>query len=376
MLQRIWHIIRKEFIQVLRDRRMRIVLFVPPLIQLITYGYAVNFDIKHIGTAVFDEDRTRESRRLIQRFNASDYFDLSHRVESEGEAKALVNRGEVTMVLRVERDFARRLGSGRSAAVQIIIDGTDSNAALVVGRYAGSIINAYAEELLAERMQRLGAAGELSAPVVIEQRAWFNDNLSSQWSFVPGVIAMVVMLVSLMLTAMAVVREKELGTMEQILVTPITPTEFMLGKTVPFVIISLLDVVLVTAVGLFWFQVPFRGNPAVLLLGTLLFLFNSVGLGLLISTVATTQQQAMTASSFFFTPAILLSGFVFPVNNMPQAVQYVTYLNPLRYYIVVIQDLFLKGVGLAVLWPQMVGMAVLGAGMLGLSVMRFRRRAV
>ena len=375
-LARIRQIVRKEFIQVLRDRRMRIFLFLPPLVQLITYGYAVNFDIKHIQTAVFDQDRTHESRALVNRFGSSDYFDLRHVVASPQELARLIDLGEVTFALRIDRHFGRDLKAGRPASVQLIIDGTDSNAALVVGRYTNIVINDYAQQMQAERLRRQGLSGEFSDPLQIEQRAWFNPNLSSQWSFVPGVIAMVVMLVSILLTAMAVVRERELGTMEQILVTPILPTEFMLGKTIPFVIISLFDVALVTAVGIFWFEVPFRGSLLVLLAGTILFLFNSVGLGLAISTVATTQQQAMMASSFLFTPAILLSGLVFPISNMPQAVQYATLLNPLRYYIVVIQDLFLKGVGPSVLWPQMLGMAVLGLAMLGLSVLRFRKRTV
>jgi ABC-2 type transport system permease protein len=374
MFRRIWRIVIKEFIQALRDRRMRIILFVPPLLQLVTYGYAVNFDIKHIPVAVYDEDRTPDSRELIFRFQATEYFDLVRYVDSEAELRRLIDRGEATMALHIEHDFARWLRTGRTAKVQVIIDGTDSNAALVVGRYAASVIGTYTEDALRQRLQRLGAVGPLSAPVIAQQRAWFNSNLISRYSFIPGVIAMVVMLVSLMLTALAVVREKELGTMEQIMVTPIRPMELIMGKTIPFVIISLADVVLVTLVGIFWFQVPFRGSVLVLLLGTVLFLFNSVGLGLFFSTLANTQQQAMMLASFFFTPAILLSGFIFPIPNMPVAVQYLTYLNPLRYFIVVVQGIFLKGVGLTTLWPQMLGMAILGVSLLTLSVLRFRRR--
>jgi len=375
-LGRILHIVHKEFIQVLRDKRLRTVLFLPPIIQLLTYGYAVNFDIKHISTAIFDEDHSRESRQLVARFTSNQYFDVVGYVESEGEVRDLIDRNKITAAVRIYPQFARRIKTGHQGPVQLIVDGTDSNAAIQVSNYASTVINTYSQDLLRERMQRLGAAGDLTAPVVLDQRAWFNPNIISRYSFVPGVIAMVVMLVSLMLTAMAVVREKELGTMEQIMVSPVTPAEFMLGKTIPFVIISLIDVAVVFAVGVLWFQVPFRGSLLILLLGTILFLFNSVGLGLFISTVSSTQQQAMMASSFFFTPAILLSGFIFPIYNMPLAVQYITYLNPLRYFIVVIQYLFLKGVGLDVLWPQMLGMATLGVAMLGLSVLRFRKRAV
>ncbi len=374
MLRRIRHIVIKEFIQALRDPRLRLFVVLPPLIQLIIYGYAINFDIKHIDTAIYDEDRTMESRDLINRFAATEYFDIRYTVDSQERLRDLMDRGEITLALRLSPDFAQNLRAGRRAPVQLIIDGTDSNAALVVSRYAGSILADYSEKLTRERLRELGLAEQLSIPVVAEPRAWFNVNLISRYTFVPGVIAMVVMLVSLLLTALSVVREKELGTMEQILVTPIRPLEFMLGKTIPFVLISLADVVLVTAVGLFWFEVPLRGNPLVLFLGVIFFLFNSVSLGLLISTVSTTQQQAMMAGTFFFTPAILLSGLVFPIPNMPVAVQYLTFLNPLRYFIIIIQDVFLKGAGLAVLWPQLAGLALLGAALLSLSVLRFRER--
>ena len=372
MLRRIWHIVRKEFIQALRDPRLRLFVILPPLIQLIIYGYAINFDIKNIATAVFDEDRTQESRDLINRFAATHYFDLHYQVSSQQQVRDLMDRGRITLAVRISPDFTDNLRAKRPALLQLIIDGTDSNTALVVSRYAGAILTDYSQKILRERLREMGLGQTLAVPVVIEPRAWFNVNLKSRYTYVPGVIAMVVMLVSLMLTALSVVREKEIGTMEQILVSPIRPLEFMLGKTVPFVLISLADVVLVTLVGLFWFEVPLRGNPLVLFCGVIFFLFNSVGLGLLISTVSTTQHQAMMAGTFFFTPAILLSGLVFPIPNMPLAVQYLTFLNPLSYFIIIIQDVFLKGVGLAVLWPQLVGLALLGIALLTLSVLRFR----
>jgi ABC-2 type transport system permease protein len=373
-LRRIYHILVKEFIQAVRDPRLRIFLFLPPLVQLMMYGYAINFDIQHIRTAVFDEARTPQTRTLINRFASNPYFDLEYYVGREDRVRDLIDRGRVTFALRFPYDFAKNLKMGKPAAVQLLIDGTDSNAALIVGRYANTIINDYGVELLKERLGRRGLTGGLGAPVVMEEQTWFNANRISRYSFVPGVIAMVVMLVSIMLTALSVVREKEIGTMEQLLVTPLRPVEFILGKTIPFVLISLGDVVLVTLVALFWFGVPFRGSPPVLLLGVLLFLISTVGVGLLISTLCSTQQQAMMVSTFFFMPFIMLSGLVFPIPNMPVAVQYITYLNPLRFFIIVIQDIFLKGVGLAVLWPQMAAMALLGAVLLTLSVLRFRQR--
>ena len=365
----------KEFIQVWRDRKLRFFLIVPPLVQLLAYGYVVNFDIKRVATAVFDENRTMESRDLINRFRATDWFDVKYYLNSRKELIDLIDQGQITMALWFQYDFAKQLRQGKSGQLQVIVDATDSNAALIVTRYAGTIIGEYAQEQLAARFQRRGSewAGKLAVPLSLEPRAWFNPNLISRHSMIPGVIAMVVLLLSLMLTALAVVREKEIGTMEQILVTPIRPIELMLGKTIPFVLISLGDVILVTLVGVLWFEVPFRGHILVLLLGTICFLFNSVGLGLLISTISSTQQQAMMAGNLFLTPAILLSGLIFPIANMPLFFQYLTLLNPLMYFVVVVQGIFLKGAGIALLWPEMLSMTVLGAVMLILAVLRFEK---
>ena len=374
MWQRIWHIIIKEFIQAVRDPRLRIFIVLPPIVQLLTYGYAINFDYRQIPMAVWDEAGTSQSREFIQRFSQNDYFDLITMIHSPQEMEDLINRNKITMALHIPWDFSKKLEAGQKTSVQLILDGTDSNAALITSRYAGTIIFDYALDILNQRLNRLGIGKEASGPLIIEERTWFNPNRISSTSFIPGVVAMVVMLVSLQLTALAVVREKEIGTLEQLLVSPIRPLELLVGKTVPFIIISLIDVVLVIIIAMFWFEVPFRGNPRVLLLGTILFLFGTVGGGLFISTFSTTQQQAMMVSVFFFMPAILLSGLVFPIHNMPLAAQLVTYLNPLRYFIIVLQDLFLKGVGLDVLWPQFAAMAGLGISMLTLSVLRFHKR--
>ena len=374
MWRRIRHIIIKEFIQVLRDKKLRFFLIVPPLVQLLTYGYVVNFDIKRVAVAVFDESRTMESRQLIDRFTSNDWFNVKYYVNSQKELLHLVDRGDITMALWFQWDFATRMRQGKSGRLQVIVDATDSNAALIVSRYAGTVIADYNQEQLNQRLARQGQAWAAQSGLALEMepRAWFNPNLVSRYSMVPGVIAMVVLLVSLMLTALSVVREKEIGTMEQILVTPIRPIELMLGKTIPFVIISLVEVAMVTALGILWFEVPFRGSFLVLLLGTMAFLFNSVGLGLLISTVSSTQQQAMMAGNLFLTPAILLSGLIFPIANMPVFFQYLTYLNPLMYFVIVTQGIFLKGAGLTLLWPQITAMTVLGMGMLGLAVARFK----
>lgn len=374
MFRRVRHLIWKEFIQVLRDKKLRLFIFLPPMIQLIAYGYAINFDIKHVPTAVYAEDNSAESRQLISRFASSEYFAIKYFISTQEELRRLIDENQVTLVLRLPYDFARKIKSNQESRVQLVVDATDSNAALIVARYANNVITDFSLEIMQERLARLGAVQGLSLPLEVEPRAWFNVNLISRFSFVPGVIAMVVMLVSLMLTALAVVREREIGTMEQILVSPLRPVEFMLGKTIPFIVISLVDMVVIILVGVFWFEVPFRGSVLVLFLGAITFLFNSVGLGLFISTVSSTQQQAMMAGTFFFTPAILLSGLIFPIPNMPLFFQYLTYLNPLRYFVVVVQGIFLRGDGLAILWPQMAGMIILGLALLTLSVLRFQKR--
>ena len=324
--------------------------------------------------AVFDEDRTQASEFLISRFTSSEYFSLTDFINSEGELRNLIDRSRITLAVHIPKGFADKIKANQPAPLQLILDATDSNTALIVAKYARTILNDYSQAMLQQSLRHLNLPKKLQTPVVIEPRAWLNPNLESKNAFVPGVIAMVVMLVSLMLTALSVVREREIGTMEQILVSPLSPWEFLSGKTIPFVLISLVDVALVSLMGVFWFEIPFQGSVAVLFIGTLAFLLSSVGLGLLISTTCATQQQAVMAGTFVLTPAILLSGLIFPIANMALIFQYITYVNPLRYFIVIVQGVFLGGRSLAVLWPQMAAMAGLGVVFLGLSIIRFRGR--
>jgi ABC-2 type transport system permease protein len=294
-------------------------------------------------------------------------------VASEDRARELLDRGDATALLRFDKGFAADLSAGRTAAVQLILDGTDSNTAAIVLDYAARIVRGYSTEVQGARARRLLGAARPLPGVELVSRAWFNRNLESRLFYVPGVIANLVLIITLMLTSMAVVREKEIGTMEQILVTPIRPLELILGKTIPFALIGFADVLLISLVGVFWFGIPIRGNPAVLLLGTALFLMSTLGAGLFISTVSQTQQQAMITTFFYAFPTILLSGFAFPIANMPEPVQWFTYGNPLRYYLIITRGVFLKGVGVDVLWPQMLGLAVLGTVTLALAVRRFRK---
>jgi len=373
MFERIRHMLIKEFFQVIRDPRMRVVIFVMPCIQTLVIGYAVSTDVQHVATAIYDLDNTEDSRALVARFISTGYFDAAEYVQNDAQAREAIDRGRASVVLHVQRGYSEDLRSGRTARVQFILDGTDSNTAAIVLGYAARITNGMSQQLLVERFRRqLGVQPEAGL-VDLRSRAWFNENLESRYFFVPAVIVIVVTIATLLLTSMAVVREKEVGTMEQIIVTPITPVEFILGKTVPFALIALIDVALVSLVGVYGFGVPVRGSLALLFFTTGLYLMTTLGAGLFISTISETQQQAMMSTFFFFFPAMLLSGFVFPIDNMPQVVQWLDVVNPLAYFLVIIRGIFLKGVGISVLWPQISALAVMGVATLWLASRRFHK---
>jgi ABC-2 type transport system permease protein len=378
--ERIVIIFRKELVQALRDPRMRFLLFLPPMIQLIVFGFAVNLDVDHARIAWMDLDRTPASRELRERFEGSGRFDVVAAPRNEQEVQNVLDRGQAEAVVRILPEFERNLRRGENAQVQVLIDGTNSNTASLVSSYAASVVAEFSNSMSAQqqnsRMLMRGATSPANPglpTVVAQSRVWFNPDLYSRNYFVPGVVANIIMLVTLMLTAMAIVREKEIGTMEQLMVTPVTPLELMLGKMLPFALVGLIQVALVTTAALVIFHIPFRGSVLLLFCCASLFLMTSLGAGLFLSTVSQTQQQAMMGNFFFSTPAFMLSGFAFPIRNMPVAVQWLTYLNPLRYFMEIVRGIFLKGVGVATLWPQMVALAVYGVTVLGLSTIRFHK---
>jgi ABC-2 type transport system permease protein len=311
------------------------------------------------------------SRELVARFENSGYFNVVARLDREAQVRDVLDRGTVRAVLRLNKGFETELRAGRTAQLQVLLDGTDSNTAGIVLDYSARIAGELSQAILVKRISQLKGQFPQPAGVDIQTRAWFNENLESRNFYVPGVIAILVMLITLMLTSMAVVREKEVGTMEQIMVTPITPAEFILGKSLPFALIGFADVIVITLIGVFWFEVPIRGDLALLFFATALYLMTTLGIGLLISTVSQTQQQAMMSTFFFYFPAVLLSGFMFPIANMPQVIQGMTFLNPLRYFLIIIRGIFLKGVGPSVLWPQMLALAVMGILTLWAASRRF-----
>jgi ABC-2 type transport system permease protein len=382
MWQRIFSIVRKEILQTIKDPRTRTLLFGPPLLQLILFGYAVNMDVENARTAWMDMDRTPESRDLLEAFKGSSYFRLTATPGNDSEIRDLMDHGSVQVVLRVLPGYSRDVQRGISASVQILVDGTNSNTASIVANYATQIILTQARKTLeAQQNSRLvslsartgGAVPSVIPILTAQSRIWFNPDLRSRVYFVPGIIVNIIALVTIMLTSMSIVREKEIGTMEQLLVTPVRPLELIVGKLLPFAAVGVFEVALVIAAALLVFQVPIRGSILLLFGGALLFLLSTLGVGLFISTISRTQQQAMMSSFFFFMPAMLLSGFAFPIRNMPPPVQYLTFLNPLRYFMQIVRDLFLKGVGIESLWQDIAALFLFGMVILGLSSLRFHK---
>ncbi len=373
MGERVLAILRKEFRSVLRDPRMRFVILGLPILQTLIFGYAVTLDVRHVRLAVVDRDGTPASRELVARFTGSACFDAVAFPPNEAAARALIDAGEVAALLQINAGFAEGLLAGRAMPVQLVVDGADSNTARYVLNYATQIAAAANASLAAETLRRRAGPAAAPAGPELRPRVWFNPDLESRNYYVPGIIAMLVMLIGLMLTSMSIVREKETGTIEQIMVTPIRPVEFIVGKCAPFAVIGFLDTALVSAVGLFWFEIPFRGSFALLLLGTALFLLSTLGIGLFISTVSRTQQQAMMTTFFFFFPAMLFSGFIFPITSMPEAFQWLSLADPLRYFLVIIRGVFLKGVGADVLWPEMAALLAMGVAVMAFAVSRFRK---
>lgn len=366
MLERIYRLVIKEFIHSFRQKRTVFFLIVPPVVQLLLFGYVATTDVNHVATALRDLDQTLESRELARQFQASGYFDIVYRPTSPAELTDLLDRGRVLCAIQVNPHFGRDLRKGHPE-IQVIVDGTDSNTALIALGYVNGILSRFGREFLAPGMSS-------TSPFDIRTRVWYNPSLRSRNYYVPGVIATIIMLTCLILTSMSVVREREIGTMEQLMVTPIRPLELMLGKTIPVAAVGYFDMALVTVVGTLWFGVPIKGSIGLLLISTGVYLLSVLGIGLFISTVSKTQQQALMATFLFFMPAILLSGFAFPIESMPLFFQYITYVSPLRYFLIIVRGIFLKGVGVETLWPDILALLVLGVTILCLSAFRFRKR--
>jgi ABC-2 type transport system permease protein len=381
VLGRILAIFKKELLQTMREPRMRFFLFVPMIFELLVFGYAVNLDLEYAKIAWLDRDRSPHSRQLRDLFSGSTVFSIAATPSDDREAQSLLDRGEVLAVVAVLPGFARNLERGEQAAVQVQVDGSNSNTAALVSNYLAQVIHSFAAEYRSEPLRRRviqgGSSGSVnfnSPRVAARSRIWFNEELKSRNYFVPGVVVNLVMITTIVLTALAIVREKEIGTLEQLMVTPIRPVELIIGKTAPFALIGLFQLIVATLLALAIFRIPFRGSPFLLLAAGILFLLTTLGSGVFLSTIASTQQQAVLSSFMFLMPAFLLSGFAFPIHSMPEFFQYVTYINPMRYFMEIVRGVFLRGSGISILWTQLLALAVFGIVILSLSVLRFRKR--
>lgn len=363
------HIVRKEFIQVFRDKRMMGPLFLAPVMQLILFGYAATVDVKNITLAAVDHDRSQESRAFLATFTRSGYFEQTAAPDSASDLDALLQRSKAQVGLVIPEDFAKKLKAGQTSPVQAIIDGTDANSATIMGGYIDMIAARFTESIIAEAM-----AGQRMSMPRFEPRIWFNPELKSSVWMVPGVVCLILLITTLLLTSMAITREREMGTLEQLIVSPIKPRELILGKTIPFVLIGFFDIVLILTAGKIIFDVPIRGSLLFLFGAALLFILTTLGAGLFISTVSRTQSQAMMSVMFFVMPAMLLSGIFSPIECMPKVIQYVTYANPLRHFGKIVREILLKGNGPAVLWPELLLLLVIGLATFVLSAMRFQKR--
>lgn len=373
MFERIREMLIKEFILLIRDPKMRTMVLLIPILQTLIFGYAVTTDVNHISTAVFDEDKSVESRAFIDAFIHSGYFDFDYYITHDSEMKDLMNKGKAAAILHIPRGFQQDIKSGIPVSVQGIVDGTDSNMANIVQNYMSRIVVQESNDKAIADHRTLSPLNPKLPSIKLDSRAWFNENLESRNYYVPGILSTVITLLTLTLTSMAIVREKEIGTMEQVMVTPIHRYEFILGKTIPFILIGFFDVFLIFLLAVFWFEVPMRGQIAVLFIGISFYLLTTLGVGLMISTMCQTQQQAMMSAFLFYFPCVMLSGFIFPISNMPIIIQYMTYFNPLRYFLLVIRGVFLKGVGLEILWPQMLLLAFMGVLIIIFATRSFKK---
>jgi ABC-2 type transport system permease protein len=371
-MRRVGVLVWKELIELRQDRDLFSIVIIAPIIQLFMLGYAATTDVRDVPVVVADGDRSAASRDLLARFDASPNFTIVDVVSSPDDVDQYLERGRAWVALAIPPGYGEGLGRGTPQTLQVIADGSDANSTNVALGYATNLIAGYQQEIAAARTPARAATAAIEPRV----RVWFNSRLDSREFMIPGVLALLLLVVTTNLSSMGIVREKELGTLEQLNVTPLRRWELILGKLLPYALVGIIDVCLVIAVALLWFQVPLRGSVLLLLALTLVYLLSTLGLGLFVSTISSTQQQAMMTTIFFFLmPMIYLSGFIFPIENMPAVIQPLTYLLPLRYYLVILRSIFLKGVGLETLWPEVVALGAWGIGILSLAVARSTKRA-
>lgn len=371
--QRILKFIKKELLQTLRDKRMIGMVIILPVLQLFLFAYIASTDVKNITTAVLDEDHTVTSRALIDQFMRSGYFVRTTDLHSSEEVNSLLDAGKVQIVIHIPLGFTKALNRGQTAPLQLLIDGSDSSTASIIAGYANGIVNNFASTILVKRLYRARAILPNLPTLDGQVRVWYNPDLKSLRFMVPGVLCFILSFITVQMTAMAIVKEKELGTLEQLVVTPITAGGLILGKTVPFLLIGMVDMTLVLLVSVFWFKVSIAGSTLLLFLLAILFMLSNLGIGIFISTISKTLQEASVSSIFINLPSFLLSGFIFPVANMPSTIRWMTYLIPLRYFLEIVRGIFLKGNGMAILWPQVLTLTIFAIVILSISATRFSK---
>ncbi len=375
MKGRIFHIVKKEFLQFRKDRKMFGMSLIAPILQLLLLGYAANIDIKNVPVVICDMDNSRISRNYSQKITNSGYFVKIETIGNIKEIDSYIDNGKASIGVIIPGGFGRDVISGRTVQIQGIIDGSDSNTATIGMNYLTMITNKYSQELSLDKIEKIKSLKINIQKINPEVRIWYNPELKSRYFMIPGVLGLLLMVTTLMLTSLAIVKEKEIGTLEQLIVTPIKPYELVLGKLIPFVIIGIIDIILVLTVATLWFRVPVKGNVFLLFFFSITFLISTLGLGLFVSTIASNQQQAMIVAMFFIMmPMMYLSGFIFPIDNMPKIIQLVTLIMPLRYYFNIVRGIFLKGVGFYELWLDFLMLLLLGLIIFTLSVSRFKKR--
>lgn len=374
-MKTIYEFIIKELLQFKRDKKMRAVVFMAPILQLILLGYAANMDVDIVHTAIFDQDRTSTSREFIKNFEESGYFAIDYYTTSYEEATELIDMGKTVVVIVIPKDFEKNLNRRETVSVQTLFEGSDGNTSSIALGYIQGITNRYSKKIVTETKDKYGVNLALSGSLTPEVRVWYNPEMKTRNYMVPGIMGLILMITTLSLMSMAVVREREIGTLEQLIVTPIKSFQLLLGKLIPFTMIGFIVLVIVMLIMTQWFGIVVRGNPLFLLFTALLFVLSNLGLGLFISTVSKTQQQAMMASVFaVMMPMIYLSGFAFPIENMPKVVQYITHLIPLKYFITILRGIVLKGIGFSALWVETLILFGMGAGILVISSLRFSKK--
>jgi len=376
MRSRIGAIIRKEFIQIRRDHATIYMVFIFPVMMLILYGFGIRYDVKSVPMAVYDQDATQSSRQYIERFARSPYFEIRRYAQSYRELEEGINRGTTRIGIVIPPDFSERLASNREAVVQVLVDGADNNTATIAMSYVSAISRSYSTSIVMQQMESVLRQLNLPIPAIqAEPRIWFNPNLESVQFIVPGIIAVIMMIVGTVLTAVTIVKEKEQGTIEQIVSSPIKRYELMVGKTVPYAVLAYIDFLIIVVASYLLFDVHIKGSIPLLLVTAFFYLIGVLGIGILVSTVTQTQIAAMFGAIMAsMLPSILLSGFIFPIRQMPAVLQVLTIVVPARYFIEILRDIYLKGLGIEAFWKEILYIVIFGFVMIGMAARRFRKK--